>query len=89
MTHFFLVISNYCIAAPNNTVSNSLVEGTYGMELGNSSVIGCTHGYSANGSSSIATCIHYNDTHGTWSGLNLTCARVLNFISNKKQLILI
>ena len=77
---FTTVIPNYCTAAPNATVSNSVIVGTYVTALGNTSNVGCAIGYAASGSSSIATCTPYNVSNGIWSGLSLTCTRTLIFI---------
>lgn len=74
------MISNYCSAAPNATVSNSVIVGTYGNELSTISTIDCAIGFSANGSSSNATCTAYTETHGEWSGLDLTCTRICIFV---------
>ena len=74
--HVHTVIPNYCTAAPNSTVFNSEIVGSYDSKLGDISIIGCAIGYSANGSSSNATCISFNNTNGEWSGLNLTCTRM-------------
>ena len=71
------MISSYCTAAPNATVSNSVIVGTYGLELGNTSTVGCAIGYSASGSSNVATCTTFNVTNGKWSGLSMTCTRML------------
>lgn len=75
-----VVIKNYCTAAPNATVSNSVIVGTYGRELSNSSTVGCAYEYAANGTSSTATCSTYNATNGKWSGLSMTCNSMSNTV---------
>ena len=75
----YAVISNYCMEAPNVSVSNSVVVGTYGTAINNTATVGCALGYVASGSTS-ATCTAYNDSSGQWTiSLTCTCKLVVGF----------
>lgn len=76
LIHVCSVIPNYCTLAPNETIPNSVIVGSYGRELSNTSTVGCAIGYAASGSSSTATCSTHNVTNGKWTGLDLICTRM-------------
>ena len=82
---FPTVITNYCNAAPNATVSNSVIVGTYSTELTNTSTVGCAIGFAASGNSFIATCTSYNVSNGIWLGLNLACTCMLRVTCTEYQ----